>query len=125
MFYPGSPNFYLVMAKFFNILSDHKIYQPKTGTMKNSGLKITAFTFSALLFLSACNNGADKSQGGTSGSESQTTKNDSSGAESRSAIGTNEDNQKKESGYPSNQSNLNSDSTSRKHDIDTLKKTSI
>ena len=83
---------------------------------------IAALTFSTMLFLSACNNGTEQSQGGTSGSETQTTKNDSSGADSRSAIGTNEDNQKKEAGYPSNQSNLNSDSTSRKHDLDTLKK---
>lgn len=82
---------------------------------------ITALAFSAMLLLSACNNGTEKSQGGTSGSETQTTKNDSSGAESKSAMGTNDDNQKTESGYPSNQSNLNSDSTSKKHDLDTLK----
>lgn len=90
--------------------------------MKNFKLITAAFTICALLFLSGCNNGTDTSKGGTSGSETQTTKNDSSGSDSRSAIGTDEDNQKKEAGYPSNQSNLNSDSTSRKHDLDTLRK---
>ena len=92
-------------------------------TMKAPKLIVTALLFSGLATMVACNNGTqNSSESNASGSESQTTKNDSSAAESRSAIGTDEDNQKKESGYPSNQSNLNSDSTSRKHDIDTLKK---
>jgi hypothetical protein len=51
-----------------------------------------------------------------SGSETQSTPNDSSGAESRKAIGTGDDNQNDSLGYPSNQSNLNADSTSKKHD---------
>ena len=50
------------------------------------------------------------------GSTSQTTPNDSSGSESRKDMGLGEDNQKDSLGYPSNQSNLNSDSTRKKHD---------
>ncbi|MDR6804728.1 hypothetical protein J2Y45_002964 [Dyadobacter sp. BE34] len=50
------------------------------------------------------------------GSKSQTTPNDSSGSESRKDMGLGEDNQKDSLGYPSNQSNLNSDSTRKKHD---------
>ncbi|MCF0057063.1 hypothetical protein [Dyadobacter sp. CY356] len=90
--------------------------------MKNSKSIITAFAFSTLLFFTSCNNGTQNSNDSTgSGSATQTTPNDSSGADSRSAIGIDGDNQKKEPGYPSNQSNLNSDSTSQKHDMDTLK----
>lgn len=51
-----------------------------------------------------------------SGSRSQTTPNDSSGAESRKDMGVGADNQDDSLGYPSNQSNLNADSTRRKHD---------
>lgn len=51
-----------------------------------------------------------------SGSTSETTPNDSSGAESRKDIGVGADNQNEELGYPSNQSNLNADSTRKKHD---------
>lgn len=51
-----------------------------------------------------------------SGSRSQTTPNDSSGAESRKDIGVGADNQDDSLGYPSNQSNLNADSTRKKHD---------
>lgn len=91
--------------------------------MKNSKSIIAGLTFAALLAMTACNNGTQNSdENNGSGSATQTTPNDSSGVESKSAMGTDEDNQKKESGYPSNQSNLNSDSTSRKHDIDTLRK---
>lgn len=67
--------------------------------------------------LSSCGtnkNDTNRSEG--SGSTSQTTPNDSSGAASRAAIGTGEDNQDDSLGYPSNQSNLNADSTRRKHD---------
>jgi hypothetical protein len=89
--------------------------------MKN--LKSVAVTcaFSTLLFLSACNNGKDKNEGSEgSGSKTETTPNDSSGRESSRAMGIDGDNQKEESGYPSNQSNLNSDST--QHSPDTLKR---
>lgn len=51
-----------------------------------------------------------------SGSRSETTPNDSSGAESRKDIGVGADNQNDSLGYPSNQSNLNADSTRKKHD---------
>jgi hypothetical protein len=79
-----------------------------------------ALACSALLFLSACNNGTQSAEGSEgSGSKTETTPNDSSGAESRKALGVDGDNQKDESGYPSNQSNLNSDST--QHSSDTIK----
>lgn len=67
--------------------------------------------------LSSCgtNNDTEKGSEG-SGSASQTTPNDSSGAESTKALGVGEDNQDDSLGYPSNQSNLNADSTGRKHD---------
>ncbi|WP_353720455.1 hypothetical protein [Dyadobacter sp. 676] len=51
-----------------------------------------------------------------SGSRSETTPNDSSGAISRKEMGTGADNQNDSLGYPSNQSNLNADSTRKKHD---------
>ncbi|HEV7381728.1 MAG TPA: hypothetical protein VGN64_18155 [Dyadobacter sp.] len=57
-----------------------------------------------------------KDAGQASGSDTETTPNDSSGAVSRSALGQDEGKQKTISGYPSNQSNLNSDSISRRHD---------
>ncbi|REA60883.1 hypothetical protein DSL64_13355 [Dyadobacter luteus] len=57
-----------------------------------------------------------KDAGEASGSDSETTPNDSSGTVSRSALGQDEGKQKKIGGYPSNQSNLNSDSISRLHD---------
>ena len=87
-------------------------------TIKNS---IGLLGLAALLVCGSC--GKNKSEASDSGSDSQTTANDSSGTSSRAALGTDEDNQKKVSGYPSNQSNLNSDSTRRLHDIDTTSKT--
>lgn len=69
----------------------------------------------ALLFGCDTINNRDKTSSG-SGSESQTTPNDSSGAESRKDIGVGADNQDDSLGYPPNQSNLNSDSTRKKHD---------
>jgi hypothetical protein len=83
---------------------------------------IIANSFAALL-LCACdqNRGRTNNPGG-SGSATETTPNDSSGAESNSALGVGEGKQKEMSGYPSNQSNLNSDSTSRRHDPDTSAK---
>ncbi|WP_171037851.1 hypothetical protein [Dyadobacter luticola] len=74
----------------------------------------------ALTFASCGTEKGDKEGSEGSGSASQTTPNDSSGAESRAAMGVGEDNQDDSLGYPSNQSNLNADSTSKKHD-DTLK----
>jgi hypothetical protein len=82
------------------------------------GICLTAL--STLLLCASC--GKEKSADGDSGSDSQTTANDSSGAVSRKALGTDEGKQKEMSGYPSNQSNLNSDSTSKRHDVDTIKK---
>lgn len=51
-----------------------------------------------------------------SGSQSETTPNDSSGAMSRKDMGVGADNQDDSLGYPSNQSNLNADSTRKRHD---------
>lgn len=69
------------------------------------------------VFLASCGttNDQEKTIEG-SGSTSETTPNDSSGAESRKDIGVGADNQNEELGYPSNQSNLNADSTRKKHD---------
>jgi hypothetical protein len=72
-----------------------------------------------MLLLASCdttNNRETTIQG--SGSRSETTPNDSSGAESRKDIGMDTDNQDKVAGYPPNQSNLNADSTRKKHDND-------
>jgi len=71
----------------------------------------------ALMFCSSC--GKTNNDQNDSGSDSQTTPNDSSGAASRKDIGVGADNQNEVAGYPSNQSNLNSDSTSKLHDDDT------
>lgn len=68
--------------------------------------------------VSSCGTGNDDTnRSAGSGSASQTTPNDSSGATSRSTSGVGEDNQDDSLGYPSNQSNLNAYSTSRKHDV--------
>lgn len=85
--------------------------------MKRLNASIWAAVVAAGLFLSSCDtvNNSEKTSSG-SGSESQSTPNDSSGAESRKEMGTGEDNQNDSLGYPSNQSNLNADSTSKKHD---------
>jgi len=76
----------------------------------------TLFLAAAMMCMSC---GKESNSTSDSGSDSQTTPNDSSGATSRAALGTGEGNQKEELGYPSNQSNLNSDSTRVKHDVDT------
>jgi hypothetical protein len=60
-------------------------------------------------------NDSEKSIEG-SGSATQSTPNDSSEAKSVEPLGQGDDNQKDSLGYPSNQSNLNADSTRRKHD---------
>ncbi|MCE7042857.1 hypothetical protein [Dyadobacter sp. CY312] len=88
--------------------------------MKN--LKNIILAFSVVVLLSCGMKEGSETNSSGSGSESQTTPNDSSGADSRKAMGVGEDNQNEVSGYPSNQSNLNSDSTRTKHDIDTTTK---
>ncbi len=87
--------------------------------MKNIRNSIGLLAFATMLVCGSC--AQEKTSDSDSGSDSQTTPNDSSGAESKAALGIDEDNQKEVSGYPSNQSNLNSDSTRRLHDIDTTK----
>ncbi|MCF0040166.1 hypothetical protein [Dyadobacter fanqingshengii] len=86
----------------------------------------SVLTMSALalcISLSSCGTVNDSEKGSEgSGSKSETTPNDSSGAESRAATGVGEDNQDDSLGYPANQSNLNADSTSRKHDDNLTKK---
>jgi len=86
-------------------------------TIRNS---IGLLALATMLVCGSC--GKEKSSDSDSGSDSQTTANDSSGTESKAALGTDEGRQKEVSGYPSNQSNLNSDSTRRLHDIDTTRK---
>ena len=85
--------------------------------MKNIKTSIGILGLAALMFCSSC--GKKNTDESDSGSDSQTTANDSSGAESRSAVGVGEGNQKDVGGYPSNQSNLTNDSTSKVHDDDT------
>jgi hypothetical protein len=82
---------------------------------KGTILPILALTI-CLTFASCGTERNDTEGSAGSGSASQTTPNDSSGVSSRSALGTGEDNQDDSLGYPSNQSNLNADSTRRKHD---------
>ena len=88
--------------------------------MKNIKNSIGILVVAIALMCSSC--GKNKSDENDSGSDSQTTANDSSGAESRAAMGVGEDNQNDTLGYPSNQSNLNSDSTKKLHDDDTTSK---
>jgi len=83
-------------------------------TIKNS---IGMLGLAVIMALSSCGKKDDQTK--DSGSDSQTTPNDSSGAESRKAMGVGEDNQNEVSGYQSNQNNLNSDSTRKLHDPDT------
>lgn len=79
--------------------------------------KLVILSFGAAMLLASCDttNNREKTIQG-SGSRSETTPNDSSGAESRKDIGVGADNQDDSLGYPSNQSNLNADSTRKKHD---------
>jgi hypothetical protein len=84
---------------------------------------LTASALGLCLGLTSCGKVNDYEKGSEgSGSASQTTPNDSSGAESTKAMGIGEDNQDDSLGYPSNQSNLNADSTRRKHDDSLSKK---
>ncbi|SKB45808.1 hypothetical protein [Dyadobacter psychrophilus] len=81
------------------------------------------FALALCVTLFSCGTVNDSEKGSEgSGSKSETTPNDSSGAESRAATGVGEDNQDDSLGYPTNQSNLNADSTSRKHDDSLTKK---
>jgi hypothetical protein len=79
--------------------------------------KLITLGMGVALMFSSCDttNNREKTVEG-SGSTSETTPNDSSGAESRKDIGVGADNQNDSLGYPSNQSNLNADSTRKKHD---------
>lgn len=88
--------------------------------MKNIKNSIGILGLAIILACSSC--GKNKSDENDSGSDSQTTANDSSGAESRKATGIAEDNQNDTLGFPSNQSNLNSSATSKLHDDDTTSK---
>ncbi|MCE7042451.1 hypothetical protein [Dyadobacter sp. CY312] len=78
---------------------------------------IGTLCLAAALMCTSC--GKESNSTNDSGSDSQTTPNDSSGAASRAAMGTGEGNQKEVGGYPSNHANLNSDSTRKRHDVDT------
>ena len=91
--------------------------------MKNLKKSILASSLVISLFCVSC--GKERAQGKDSGSDTQTTANDSSGTESKADIGVASDNQKDVPGYPSNQSNLNSDSTSKLHDVDTTSKKAV
>lgn len=85
--------------------------------MKSIKSFFTILGLALCVSMSACDTVNNSEKGGEgSGSKSETTPNDSSGAGSRAAMGTGEGNQNDSLGYPSNQSNLNADSTSRKHD---------
>ena len=90
--------------------------------MKTIKSSIGILALATMLICGSC--GKERTSEGDSGSDSQTTPNDSSGAESSRAIGIDADNQNDVPGYPANQSNLNSDSTKKLHDIDTTKKAS-
>jgi len=85
--------------------------------MKKLKATVAMACLGAGMLLTSCDttNNREKTIQG-SGSQSETTPNDSSGAESRKDIGLGKDNQDDSLGYPSNQSNLNADSTRKKHD---------
>jgi hypothetical protein len=83
--------------------------------MKNLHKGLAAIAISICFLSCGTVNDKEKTIEG-SGSTSETTPNDSSGAASRKAIGVGDDNQDDSLGYPSNQSNLNADSTKKKHD---------
>ncbi|MGG7663853.1 hypothetical protein [Dyadobacter sp. BHUBP1] len=85
--------------------------------MNRLKVNMTMLSLAASTMLASCdttNNRKTTIEG--SGSRSETTPNDSSGAMSRKDIGVGADNQDDSLGYPSNQSNLNADSTRKKHD---------
>jgi len=104
------------MLNGYNFLCQKRTLKTrKMKTIKNS---LGALALIAILTCSSCGKKSDGTN--TSGSESQSTPNDSSGAESTKPMGVAEDNQNEVSGYPSNQSNLHPDST-KGHDVDTTK----
>ncbi len=85
--------------------------------MNRSKVKMIMLGIAASTLLASCdttNNRNTTIEG--SGSRSETTPSDSSGAISRKDMGVGADNQDDSLGYPSNQSNLNADSTRKKHD---------
>lgn len=82
--------------------------------MKNIHKGLAAIAISLCFLSCGTINDKEKTSEG-SGSASETTPNDSSGAASRKAMGVGDDNQDDSLGYPANQSNLNADSTSKKH----------
>lgn len=85
--------------------------------MKNLKISFAILSLTSMMMLAACSTENNENTGSEgSGSRTQTTPNDSSGAESTKAMGVGEDNQNDSLGYPSNQSNLNPDSTRSKHD---------
>ncbi|MGV3601625.1 MAG: hypothetical protein ACO1N1_10500 [Dyadobacter fermentans] len=87
--------------------------------MKRVRASLAMLCIAAGMLLTSCDTTTNKESGGEgSGSASETTPNDSSGAESNKAMGVGEGNQNEELGYPANQSNLNADSTRKKHDND-------
>lgn len=83
--------------------------------MKSLKAYLLAAALSGTVFFACDSTSNTQNSSSGSGSESQTTPNDSSGTKSRKNIGLGEDNQKDSLGFPPNQSNLNSDSTSEKH----------
>lgn len=85
-------------------------------TIKNS---FGILSMVVMLLFSACGKDGNQTGESKSGSDSQTTPNDSSGAESRKAIGVGEDDQNENPGFQSTQNNLNADSTRSRHDVDT------
>ena len=85
--------------------------------MKNLKIAFAALSLTSMLMLGACSTENNENKGSEgSGSRTETTPNDSSGAKSTKAMGVGEDNQDESLGYPSNQSNLNPDSTRKQHD---------
>lgn len=84
--------------------------------MNQLKVKMIMLGLGTSILLASCDTNNRKTTIEGSGSRSETTPNDSSGAESRKDIGVGADNQVNLLGYPSNQSNLNADSTRKKHD---------
>ncbi|QRR01116.1 hypothetical protein [Dyadobacter sandarakinus] len=84
--------------------------------MKQFRTMIACLGLALTIGLTSCGTNNDSTEGSEgSGSASQTTPNDSSGAESTKPMGVAEDNQNDSAGFPPNQSNLNADSTRTKH----------
>ncbi|KAA6432771.1 hypothetical protein FEM33_23970 [Dyadobacter flavalbus] len=85
--------------------------------MKQLKTTFAILGFASMILFSSCSTENNENEGSEgSGSRTEATPNDSSGAESTKAMGVGEDNQNDSLGYPSNQANLNPDSTRSKHD---------